>query len=179
MKLPRNMGKVLLTLRTGLAICRVNLVSCRVYRRAFLKSPLSRPSRRDNVIAIRSRIRLRESNFGEWQVDACKRENSGWWHRETRPEDTPDISFYSREKLFVERNSLFIAISIPRRVNYFPSDTKIGLPVKNRSVMETNRLTSEFIFMSLKKNSSIVFLLSTYTFKIIDVSIFQARSIPN
>lgn len=78
MKLPRNMGKILRTLRTERAICRVNLVSRRVYRRASLKSPLSRPLRRDSVIAARSRIRLRESNFGEWQVDACKRENSGW-----------------------------------------------------------------------------------------------------
>lgn len=111
----------------GLAICRVNLVSCRVYRRAYLKSPLSRPSRRDSVIAARSRIRLRESNFGEWQVGACKRENSGWRHRETRPRGYVDLILFckSGEKLFIERNSLFIAISIPRGANYFPSYTKI------------------------------------------------------
>lgn len=68
------------------------------------------------------------------------------------PEDTP-VSFYSTEKLFIERNFLFIAISIPRRANYFPSSTKIWLPVKSGSVIETNRLTSGFIiFISLKKN---------------------------
>lgn len=55
-----------------------------VCREASLKDSLSRPSRRDSVIAARSRIRLCESNFGEWQVGACKRERSGWQNRNTR-----------------------------------------------------------------------------------------------
>jgi len=119
------MEKILHTLRTERAICRVNLVSRRVYRGASLKSPLSRPSRCDSVIATRSRIRLRESNFGEWQVGACKRENSGWRHRETSPRGYTDLILFwkSEEKLFIERNSLFIAI--PCEANYSSSDTKI------------------------------------------------------
>lgn len=147
------MGKILRTPRTECAICRVNLVSRRVYRRASLKSPLSRPSRCDSVIAARSRIRLRESNFGEWQVGACKRENNGRRHRETRPRGYTDLILFwkSEEKLFIERNSLFIAI--PRGANYSSSDTIIWLFMKSGSVTDTNGLSglSSRSYVSEKK----------------------------
>lgn len=125
-RLPRSYtGKILLTPRTGLAICRVNLVLRRVYRSVFLKSLASRPSWRDSVIAARSQIRLRESNFGEWQVGVCEQENSGWRYRETRPRGARRSHSGNPQRSCLWNGiSYLLRSTSPRGANYSPPDAK-------------------------------------------------------
>lgn len=84
---------------------RVNLVSCRECMSWGVSEGLV-----VSTLAARSRIRLCESNFGEWQVGACKRERSGWQNRKTRPPEVPaDFILFrkSEKKLFRTESPIY------------------------------------------------------------------------